>query len=90
MIIWMQLQHDTHDPVRSSLKLTFMKRRGKVVDIVCNDTLVFVVTRRGVCTAWSRLTDERVCHMNIAPDDMVRNIFWCEHNKTLIIVSTVR
>ena len=51
---------------------------------------MFGLTATGVCTAFTRLTAERVCFLNIAPDEVIRSLFYNKANGSLITVSVYR
>ncbi|GBG26722.1 F-box/WD repeat-containing protein 4 [Hondaea fermentalgiana] len=81
---------DAHDPGTDDVKLCFLRRRSKVVEIVAAHDLVFGLTQTGICTAFSRTTRKRVCFLNTAPDEVVRSLFYNKSNDSLITVSVFR
>lgn len=81
---------DPHNPDTSNLKLCFLRKRSKVIEIVSAEELVFGLTATGVCTAFTRVTAERVCFLNIAPDEVIRSLFYNKANGSLITVSVYR
>ena len=40
----LEQQHDTHDPDAANLKLSFLRRRSKIVEIVAAGDVVFALT----------------------------------------------
>ncbi|CAK8542200.1 unnamed protein product [Lathyrus sativus] len=83
-------QFDTHDAKhRSSPKpfLPFLMKRTKVVEIVAAKNVVFALAHSGLCAAFSRETNERICFMNVSPDEVIRSLFYNKNNESLITVS---
>ncbi|WJX82385.1 hypothetical protein P8452_65153 [Trifolium repens] len=83
-------QFDTHDPkCRHSPKpfLPFLMKRTKVVEIVAAKNIVFALAHSGLCAAFSRETNERICFMNVCPDEVIRSLFYNKNNDSLITVS---
>jgi len=81
---------DAHDEESSDVKLCFLRRRSKVVEIVAAKDLLFGLTQTGVCTAFHRDTKRRVCFLNTAPDEVIRSLFYNKSNESLITVSVFR
>ncbi|XP_058737189.1 uncharacterized protein LOC131609500 [Vicia villosa] len=83
-------QFDTHDSKdRSSPKpfLPFLMKRTKIVEIVAAKNVVFGLAHSGLCAAFSRETNERICFMNVSPDEVIRSLFYNKNNESLITVS---
>lgn len=60
-----QAGHDTHDPEAANLKLSFLRRRSKIVEIVSADDVVIALTLsvRPCSSTWSRESPRRhPCH----------------------------
>ena len=51
-----QAELDTHDPEASQLKLAFLLKRSKIVEIVSAKDVIFALAASGVCVAFSRCT----------------------------------
>ena len=52
---WLQEEFDTHDPkAHHFLKLPFLKKRSRIVEIVAARDTVFALTHSGICAAFSR------------------------------------
>ncbi|KAK7374127.1 hypothetical protein VNO80_07553 [Phaseolus coccineus] len=86
----MRLTHyyDSHDPSKSrSSLLPFLLKRTKVVEIVAAKNLIFALYHSGLCAAFSRETDERICFLNVCPDEVIRSLFFNKNNDSLITVS---
>ncbi|KAL2330470.1 hypothetical protein Fmac_018051 [Flemingia macrophylla] len=81
-------QYDTHDPSkpRSSL-LPFLMKRTKVVELVAAKSVVFALYHSGLCAAFSRVTNERICFLNVCHDEVIRSLFYNKNNESLITVS---
>ncbi|KAH9767662.1 hypothetical protein KPL71_011352 [Citrus sinensis] len=67
--------------------LPFMKKRSKVTEIVAAQDIVFALAQSGVCAAYSRETNRRICFLNATADEVVRSLFFNKYNDSLIIVS---
>ncbi|XP_027352505.1 uncharacterized protein LOC113863206 isoform X1 [Abrus precatorius] len=80
-------QYDTHDSKARSSLLPFLMKRTKVVEIVAAKNLVFSLYHSGLCAAFSRETNERICFLNVCPDEVIRSLFYNKNNESLITVS---
>ena len=49
-----QAEFDTHDEENARRKLSFLRKRSKVVEVVAAQDLIFALTRTGVCAVFSR------------------------------------
>ncbi|KAI3781417.1 hypothetical protein L2E82_11431 [Cichorium intybus] len=81
-------RYDIHDPVgQCSLVLPLLMKRAKVIEIVVVHDIVFSLASSGVCAAFSRDTNKRICFLNIYPDEVIRSLFYNKNNDSLITVS---
>ncbi|KAI4331663.1 hypothetical protein MLD38_029826 [Melastoma candidum] len=81
-------EYDTHDPNGNcSPVLPFLMKRTKVIEIVAAHDIVFALNHSGVCAAFSRETNERICFLNVTPDEVIRSLFYNKNNDSLITVS---
>ncbi|KVI11227.1 uncharacterized protein LOC112507166 [Cynara cardunculus var. scolymus] len=81
-------RYDIHDPVgQCSLVLPLLMKRAKVIEIVVVHDIVFALASSGVCAAFSRDTNKRICFLNIYPDEVIRSLFYNKNNESLITVS---
>ncbi|KAJ7950150.1 Transducin/WD40 repeat-like superfamily protein [Quillaja saponaria] len=81
-------EYDTHDPKgHCSPVLPFLMKRTKVIEIVAARDIVFALAQSGVCAAFSRETNERICFLNVSPDEVIRSLFYNKNNDSLITVS---
>ncbi|KAJ0247030.1 hypothetical protein HA466_0174800 [Hirschfeldia incana] len=81
-------QYDTHDPKGHCLvALPFLMKRTKVIEIVAARDIVFALAHSGVCAAFSRETNRRICFLNVSPDEVIRSLFYNKNNDSLITVS---
>ncbi|XP_071722074.1 uncharacterized protein [Rutidosis leptorrhynchoides] len=81
-------RYDIHDPVgQCSLVLPLLMRRAKVMEIVVVHDIVFALANSGVCAAFSRDSHNRICFLNIYPDEVIRSLFYNKNNDSLITVS---
>ncbi|XP_047316157.1 uncharacterized protein LOC124919846 isoform X2 [Impatiens glandulifera] len=83
--IQLQEEYDTHDP--KGTVLSFLKKRSKIIEIVASHDIVFALTQSGVCAAFSRETNERLCFLNISTDEVIRSLYYNRNNNSLITVS---
>ena len=79
---------DTHDPDAANLKLAFLRRRSKIVEIVSAGDVVFALTLSGVCAAWRGR--KRLAFLNTTPDEVIRSLFYNRAAKSIITVSVYR
>ena len=84
----LEQQHDTHDPDAANLKLSFLRRRSKIVEIVAAGDVVFALTLSGVCAAFCG--SRRIAFLNTMPDEVIRSLFYNKANRSLITVSVYR
>ncbi|CAH2049581.1 unnamed protein product [Thlaspi arvense] len=81
-------EYDTHDPKgQCGLVLSFLKKRSKIIEIVAAHDIVFALAQSGVCAAFSRESNKRICFLNISPDEVIRSLFYNKNNDSLITVS---
>ncbi|KAI8564420.1 hypothetical protein RHMOL_Rhmol03G0180200 [Rhododendron molle] len=86
--IRLQVEYDTHDPKgHCSMVLSFLKKRSKIIEIVAAHDIVFALAQSGVCAAFSRETNQRICFLNVSPDEVIRSLFYNKNNDSLITVS---
>jgi hypothetical protein len=62
-------------------------KRTKVIEIVAARDIVFPLAHSGVCAAFSRETNRRICFLNVSPDEVIRSLFYNKNNDSLITVS---
>eukprot|EP00310_Coccolithus_braarudii_P024496 CAMPEP_0183345542 /NCGR_PEP_ID=MMETSP0164_2-20130417/10938_1 /TAXON_ID=221442 /ORGANISM="Coccolithus pelagicus ssp braarudi, Strain PLY182g" /LENGTH=382 /DNA_ID=CAMNT_0025516693 /DNA_START=242 /DNA_END=1391 /DNA_ORIENTATION=+ len=70
------------------MKLSFLRRRSKIIEIVASKEVVFALTLSGVCAAF--IDGKRVAFMNTTPDEVIRSLFFNKANDSLITVSVFR
>lgn len=86
--ISLQEEYDTHDPKEYCANtLPFLKRRTRIIEIVAAHNIVFALARSGICAAFSRETNKRICVLNVSPDEVIRSLFYNKNNDSLITVS---
>ncbi|XP_006654554.3 uncharacterized protein LOC102703307 [Oryza brachyantha] len=85
--IQLQEEFDTHDPKENSLLLPYLRKRSKIIEIVAARDIVFALSQSGVCAAFSRETNRRICFLNGSPDEVIRSLFYNKNNESLITVS---
>lgn len=64
-----------------------MGRGNQVVEIVAAKDIVFALAYSGICAAFSRQTNKRICYLNVRPDEVIRSLFYNKNNDSLITVS---
>jgi hypothetical protein len=57
------------------------------VEIGAARDTVFALTHSGICAAFSRDTNKRICFLNISADEVIRSLFYNKNNDSLITVS---
>ncbi|KAL9239898.1 hypothetical protein vseg_014174 [Gypsophila vaccaria] len=86
--IRLQAEYDTHDPKGlCPAVLDFLRKRSKIFEIVAAHDIVFALAQSGICAAFSRETDERICFLNVSSDEIIRSLFYNKNNDSLITVS---
>ncbi|KAL2898002.1 A disintegrin and metalloproteinase with thrombospondin motifs 4 [Bienertia sinuspersici] len=83
-----QEEYDTHDPKgHCATILSFLRKRSKIIEIVAAHDIVFALAQSGICAAFSRETNQRICFLNVSPDEVIRSLFYNKNNDSLITVS---
>ncbi|KAL8154365.1 hypothetical protein V2J09_012125 [Rumex salicifolius] len=86
--ICLQEEYDTHDPKGHCFTvLPFLRKRSKIIEIVAAHDIIFALAQSGICAAFSRETNERVCFLNVSQDEVIRSLFYNKNNDSLITVS---
>ncbi|MBA0815389.1 hypothetical protein Gohar_000165 [Gossypium harknessii] len=67
--------------------LPFLRKRSKIIEIVAARDIVFALAQSGVCAAFSRETNQRICFLNVTADEVIRSLFYNKNNDSLITVS---
>ncbi|PNT31017.1 hypothetical protein POPTR_006G113000v4 [Populus trichocarpa] len=81
-------EYDTHDPKgHCSVVLPFLMKRTKVIEIVAAQDIIFALAHSGVCAAFSRVTNHRICFLNASPDEVILSLFYNKNNDSVITVS---
>nr|CAB3464905.1 unnamed protein product [Digitaria exilis] len=80
-------EFDTHDPKENSSLLPFLRKRSKIIEIVAARDIVFALSQAGICAAFSRETNQKICFLNGSPDEVIRSLFYNKNNDSLITVS---
>ncbi|KAF5184481.1 Transducin/WD40 repeat-like superfamily protein [Thalictrum thalictroides] len=84
----LQEEFDTYDPkAHLFLRLQFLKKRSKIIEIVAAKDVIFALAQSGLCAAFSRSSNTRICFLNITPDEVIRSLFYNKNNESLITVS---
>lgn len=86
--IRLQEEYDTYDPQEHCSPVhTILKKRTRIIEIVAARDIVFALAQSGVCAAFSRETNKRICFLNVSPDEVIRSLFYNKNNDSLITVS---
>ncbi|KAJ1281324.1 hypothetical protein BS78_04G297600 [Paspalum vaginatum] len=81
-------EYDTYDDeVHFLVQLPFLWNRTKIIEIVAAKDVIFALTQSGLCAAFNRTTNKRICYLNISPDEVIRSLFYNKNNESLITVS---
>lgn len=86
----LQEEFDTYDPKAHWFlysRLQFLNKRSRIIEIVAAQDIIFALAQSGVCAAFSRETNRKVCFLNISPDEVIRSLFYNKNNDSLITVS---
>eukprot|EP00899_Mesostigma_viride_P006660 jgi/Mesvir1/15996/Mv08301-RA.1 len=79
---------DTYDSSScASDKIPYLRKRSRIVEIVAAKNIVFALAHLGVCAAFNRDTNKRICYLNNSPDEVIRSLFYNKNNDSLITVS---
>ncbi|CAM8970727.1 unnamed protein product [Rhodiola kirilowii] len=80
-------EYDIHEPKGDcAMVLPFLMNRTKVTEIAAARDIVFVLVKSGLCAAYSRVTNERICFLNAGHDEVIRSLFYNKYNDSLITV----
>ncbi|GLJ54580.1 hypothetical protein SUGI_1172420 [Cryptomeria japonica] len=60
---------------------------SKIVEIVSARGTIFALAQSGVCAAFDRDTNKRLCYLNLSPDDLIRRLYYNEENDSLVTIS---
>ncbi|VFQ81107.1 unnamed protein product [Cuscuta campestris] len=86
--IRLQEEYDTHDPKGYSPDaLPFLRNRSKISEIIAARDIVFALAQSGLCAAFSRETNKKICFLNVSPDEVIRSLFYNRNNDSIITVS---
>ncbi|XVF84125.1 hypothetical protein PTKIN_Ptkin17bG0000800 [Pterospermum kingtungense] len=81
-------EYDTRDPKgHCSVALPVLMKRTKIIEIVAAHDIVFALAHSGVCAAFNREKNKRICFVNVSPDEVIRSLFYNKNNDSLITVS---
>jgi len=86
----LQCEYDTHDPRNATdreKRLSFLNKRSRIVELVAAKDVVFALAHSGVCAAFSRETNKRICFLNINSHEVIRSLFYNKNNQSLVTVS---
>ncbi|CAN6245867.1 unnamed protein product [Urochloa humidicola] len=84
----LQEEYDTYDDeVHFLVQLPFLWTRTKIIEIVAAKDVIFALAQSGLCAAFNRTTNKRICYLNISPDEVIRSLFYNKNNESLITVS---
>ncbi|KAK1399711.1 UDP-N-acetylglucosamine--N-acetylmuramyl-pyrophosphoryl-undecaprenol N-acetylglucosamine transferase like [Heracleum sosnowskyi] len=86
--IFLQEEYDTQYPTGlSATMVPFLERQTKVIEIVSAHGVVFALLESGICAAFSRDKNQRICFLNLSRDEVIRTIFYNKYNDSIITVS---
>ena len=80
---------ETHNPENNDLQLSFCKR-SKIIEIVCSENLLFSLTQTGICAVFLLRTMQKICYLNLSPDEVIRSLFLNKKNMSVVTVSVYR
>jgi hypothetical protein len=67
--------------------LPYLMKRSEIIEIVGASDIIFALSQSGVCAAFSRVSNQRICFLNGRPDEVIRSLFYNKNNDSLITVS---
>ncbi|KAG8054972.1 hypothetical protein GUJ93_ZPchr0001g29474 [Zizania palustris] len=67
--------------------LPYLIKRSEIIEIVGASDIIFALSQSGVCAAFSRVSNQRICFLNGRPDEVIRSLFYNKNNDSLITVS---
>ncbi|PNT73110.1 hypothetical protein BRADI_2g53347v3 [Brachypodium distachyon] len=85
--IQLQGEFDTHDPKENGLLQPYLRKRSEIIEIVGASDIIFALSQLGICAAFSRATNQRICFMNGSSDEVIHSLFYNKNNDSLITVS---
>ncbi|CAI5483790.1 unnamed protein product [Closterium sp. Yama58-4] len=84
----LQGEYDTFDAKAALVeRLSFLKRRSRIVEIVAAKDLLFTLAHSGACAAICLESQRRLCYMNVGSEEVIRSLFFNKNNESLITVS---
>eukprot|EP00960_Hanusia_phi_P053934 762505-Hanusia_phi.AAC.1 len=89
----LQDSFDTHDTKAPELRLSFLKKRSKIIEIVAAKDIIFALTAAGTCVAFQRSSKQhnhRLCFLNTSPYEVIRSLFYNKTNNSIITVSVYK
>ncbi|KAG5537905.1 hypothetical protein RHGRI_025108 [Rhododendron griersonianum] len=51
-------------------------KSAKVIELVAAHDIFFALAHSGVCAAFSRESNKRICFLNVSPDEVIRSLFY--------------
>lgn len=82
--------YDTHDPAYGPSRLSFLRERSRIIEVVSAQHVIFALTHKGVCAAFSTVTGQRICYLNSSSNEVLRSLFYNKTNESLITVAVFR
>ena len=73
-----------------AVKLSFLLRQSPVIEIVAARNVIFGLTQTGLCAAFDRRENRKICFLNVAPDEVIRSLFYNKINDAIITVSVYK
>lgn len=77
---------DVVDTEVMRLSLPFLRKRSHVVEVICCESYIFVLTHNGLCAAFTA-QGRRLGLLNVEHDEVVRSLFYNKTNRSIISVS---
>jgi len=87
--ISLKMEFDIETKHKSKL-CSWLQERSMIVEILSAHSLLFVLSHSGVCTSLDLERKETVGLLNIAPDEVIRSLFYNKANNSLVTVSVFR
>ena len=85
------LFYDTNQlPNEEAVNLSALETSSPITELVVAGHIIFALAAGGACAAFSRISNKRLCYLNIKSDETIRSIFWNKANNSIITVSVYK
>ncbi|KAK3162289.1 hypothetical protein QOZ80_1BG0087790 [Eleusine coracana subsp. coracana] len=85
--IRLQEEYDTNFSNVSGFLPPNLRNYSEIIEIVGAHNIIFALAQSGICSAFSRVTNQMICLLNGRADEVIRSLFYNKNNDSLITVS---